>query len=57
MIRLDSAITVSLIADYTAEYVRTVTVNTLQSSGQVMTIDIRNIYLCFFYLRIYLYIL
>ena len=57
MIRLDSAITVSLKADYTAEYVRTVTVNTLQSSGQVMTNDIRNIYLCFFYLRIYLYIL
>ncbi len=43
MIRLDSAITVSLKADYTAEYVKTATVNTLQNFGLVTN---ETVYLC-----------
>ena len=42
MIRLDSAITVSLKADYTAESVKTATANISQNFGQVMTMSEHN---------------
>ena len=42
MIRLDSAITVSLKADYTAESVKTVTVKCSAHFGQVMTMSNHN---------------
>tara|TARA_R100000458_G_scaffold17384_1_gene15051 strand:- start:108 stop:359 length:252 start_codon:yes stop_codon:yes gene_type:complete len=42
MIRLDSAITVSLKADYTAESVKTAILNISQNFGQVMTMSEHN---------------
>ena len=56
MIRLDSAITVSLIADYTAEFVNPVMMSISQNSGQV-TNDIRNLCIRLFPVCIYIYIL
>ena len=42
MIRLDSAITVSLKADYTAVFVKIVILNILQNFGQVMIMSNHN---------------
>ncbi len=52
-IRLDSAITVSLKADYTAESVRTATQNILQNFGQVMKMSFEII--LFFYCLVFAY--
>ncbi len=59
MIRLDSAITVSLKADYTAEFVKTAMMNISQNFGQEKIIKyvIRNIYIRLFPVCIHLYIL